>query len=340
MWQYGIMASQIISCNNCGSSQYKVLHTFRGNYSGLLEKRFKVVLCKECGLGFLNPQPSHEDYIKHYSRDKHKPAPDKSGILSQKKYHRCYIQWLKAHSNIPKDAKILDIGCGTGTFLYFLKELGYHNVIGLEISPQAVRVAKEELGIEVYNRDFSNHNLPHESFDVIVGTALMEHMINPLMAIKEAAKLLKPGGLIYLNTPDLKAMNFRRTFFKFVHPYYFTQITLSSLLQQAGCKILCCLCMPTLYTYSNLLFPENCVSGELHILAKKIPHAEKIPLKDNYQEIVALYKKIKRNELFYAIINKLIFMKYGAPFRRVRRLFDGRLKKNRTLAIEEFFATL
>jgi 2-polyprenyl-3-methyl-5-hydroxy-6-metoxy-1,4-benzoquinol methylase len=110
--------------------------------------------------------------------------------------------------NIPKDAKILDIGCGYGSFIAAMKKAGYTNVSGIDISPDQVAVA-HKLGIpEVIQADLIPYlqSMP-QSFDLISGLDIIEHfskdeLVNLLSLIHNS---LKPAGRAIFRTPNLDA---------------------------------------------------------------------------------------------------------------------------------------
>ncbi len=110
--------------------------------------------------------------------------------------------------NVPKDARILDIGCGIGGFIEALKRKGYTRAEGIDISPQMVAIANQ-LGIDsVHQADllpFLRSN--PGTFDVISGLDIIEHfskdeLVELLLLVQGA---LKPGGIAVFRTPNLDA---------------------------------------------------------------------------------------------------------------------------------------
>ncbi|MBI4114842.1 MAG: class I SAM-dependent methyltransferase [Candidatus Niyogibacteria bacterium] len=345
------MGQEKVACNNCCLEDFYTLTAFRGNEGyDFLGKEFKVVLCKNCGLCFLNPRPNETSYSRYYAgglgsrrrqgfggqAKKETKKLTKEDVLSKKHFQRLYAEWLNARWGLQKDARIVEIGCGMGAFLYFLKELGYENVSGIEMGKDAAEKARTVLGIPVLIQDFFSHSFEAESFDAVAGVALIEHMMDPHKTIARMSGLLKTGGMLYLNTPNLLSLTFRKQFFKFVHTYYFTLKTLTSMLGQEGFEVTHALSVPTLASSSNLLFPENCIPGEMHIIAKKTG-IKKSPIKTNYRDIIALYQKRKLQELPYIMSNKIFLNKYAEPLRKIRAKFRDRYKKNPKKELEEFF---
>jgi methionine biosynthesis protein MetW len=101
--------------------------------------------------------------------------------------------------------KLLDIGCGDGTYTLVLKDLlKTEETVGIEISPEAVGLAKEK-GIKAYQLDIDEEKLPFEdaSFDIIYCGEIIEHVFNPDRLLEEIRRTLKPGGRCIITTPNL-----------------------------------------------------------------------------------------------------------------------------------------
>ena len=111
-----------------------------------------------------------------------------------------------AEEKIPAESpkRLLNIGCGTGEFVSFMKNGGW-DVAGLELSSQAASIAKEK-GIEVYSlslEDFtSSHQHLHATFSVITAINVLEHVPNPVEVLTALKDLLVHDGLIMLRVPN------------------------------------------------------------------------------------------------------------------------------------------
>ena len=102
-----------------------------------------------------------------------------------------------------KESKILDIGCGGGLFLSLLKDRGAH-VVGIELSDSRAQYAKTKHGLEIdkhpiesdyWQKGFAGH------FDAVTLWDVIEHVNFPLQTLRCAAHVLKPGGLLLIDTP-------------------------------------------------------------------------------------------------------------------------------------------
>jgi 2-polyprenyl-3-methyl-5-hydroxy-6-metoxy-1,4-benzoquinol methylase len=280
-----------------------------------IAKKHRVVICENCGLVFLNPQHSEEDYDRFYSNQP--TSPVKSADYIKQNYNnikkltdlRDFILANADRSAISGLPKLLDIGCGHGAFLYCFKDSGFE-LFGLEPGEGAAKFAREELGLKIYESMLDDNSLPSEEFDIITALALIEHVNDPLDALKKIRRLLRPGGYLFLTTPDFKTMVLRRgisNFFKFVHTFYFTETTLGSLMEQAGFKVLKSWTKPPSLKHSTLFNPMDCKSGVLHIFAQRIETNQRIlPRKDDVLGLIKLFQKIKKRDYPYHLMSRVI----------------------------------
>lgn len=90
---------------------------------------------------------------------------------------------------IPKEARILEIGCGSGWVTRYLKENGWRHYTGLDLVPPADLVGDIKQWREL--------GLAPESFDVIIAFEVVEHVD----CFQECQELLRPGGMLMVTTP-------------------------------------------------------------------------------------------------------------------------------------------
>lgn len=126
-------------------------------------------------------------------------------VVEAERSRICYdlIQLLIANKSIHKERKkILDVGCGDGSFIVKFKECC--EVFGIDISEKAVNTAKEA-GINAYRVDVSCEKLPFESkyFDIVYMGDLIEHLVNPDFVVREVVRTIRLDGFLVLSTPNL-----------------------------------------------------------------------------------------------------------------------------------------
>lgn len=97
--------------------------------------------------------------------------------------------------------RALEIGCGNGFFLSYLKHHGWQ-VNGLDLSPHAAQQAKERFDIDVFLGQVEDAPFPDESFHFIRLSHVVEHFFDPVASMRKVFKLLKPGGIVYVEVPN------------------------------------------------------------------------------------------------------------------------------------------
>jgi SAM-dependent methyltransferase len=105
-------------------------------------------------------------------------------------------------------ARLVDIGCGSGAFVRRARILGYEPE-GLEFDRQAVDAAVAA-GLNVRQGSLPETGLSGESFDVATLSQVIEHVHDPLAALADVRRILKPGGLVWVGTPNANAAGLRR----------------------------------------------------------------------------------------------------------------------------------
>jgi SAM-dependent methyltransferase len=106
--------------------------------------------------------------------------------------------------DLPKDSKILDLGCGPGYFLDEMKERGYNDLTGVTLSPEDVQIC-ENKGHTIKKYDLSflpqKDGYYDESVDFIFLRHALEHSPYPIFSLMEYNRVLKQGGKMYIEVP-------------------------------------------------------------------------------------------------------------------------------------------
>jgi glycosyltransferase involved in cell wall biosynthesis/2-polyprenyl-3-methyl-5-hydroxy-6-metoxy-1,4-benzoquinol methylase len=244
----------------------------------------RVVRCEDCGLVFLNPQPSDAELAKIYSADYFLGSDSATGrqTVSEIKQAtaKLYLSKIRTYQALDH-GRLLEIGCGDGDFLVSAEKEGWH-VTGVEYSSAASERARSRLkNGDVRCGELVQANLPAEQFDLCVISDVIEHVRSPRDFLQEIHRVLKPGGTLFVATPSIdswsaRVMRQKWMEFKAEHLTYFDRQNLQTLLfesgfreiiVQAGWKVLS-------FDYVKMhfeRFPIPLVSAGLNLVARVTP---------------------------------------------------------------------
>lgn len=141
-------------------------------------------------------------------------------------YPEKLIYYLFNVFQMKEDMTLLEPGCGRGEHLRLFKELGL-DVYGLDLSPEAPSLAKD-LNISVCDLESDNLPYPDDHFDVIYSKSFLEHIRDPSKFLKEAYRVLKPGGLLLSMVPDWESQH-KKFFDDYTHVSPFTIVSLKNI---------------------------------------------------------------------------------------------------------------
>lgn len=227
-------------CNSQGRYIYKDLPDNIFRTSG----KWSLIECTGCGLVWIDPMPDLNDiskfYEKYYTHDHAVDRRDirefvKRVILATSKRGLGYksqgdtvtrnflsrlfyyvgpfreaayrtVMWLHAEQK----GKLLDIGCGSGFFLNYMKELGW-DVYGIEPDQKAADYAKSVLKLKnIYSENLEEADFEERDFDAITMSHVIEHLVEPVKILNRCFGLLKPGGSLVITSPNTAALGRKR----------------------------------------------------------------------------------------------------------------------------------
>ncbi len=223
-----------IICPNCGSNS-KLWGQKRSH---------DLFLCEFCKLIFVNPIP---DTQKVYSEDYFTGAKDGFGYVDYDKDKEPMVPTFNKYLDLlskygKNNGSLFDIGAATGFFLKLAKDRGF-KVSGVEMSDHAASMARSK-GIDVATGDLMSLNLDSNSYDVVTMLDVLEHMSDPFVELREVKRILKPNGLVVINSPDGQSLlaKILKTNWHLVlppeHLFYFSQKNLAMFMKKNGFSVI------------------------------------------------------------------------------------------------------
>jgi SAM-dependent methyltransferase len=231
----------VTACPVCGGAERKAL------YGGLRDRAFRtapgtwtLVRCTACRSAYLDPRPNPEtielayrSYYTHGSGTPPQVGRLRRGLAND--YLR--VRWgyereptFPGGRLIPKlvpsrgtivdreirhlpatpGGRLLDVGCGSGAFVAQMAELGWRTQ-GIDPDPAAVASAREA-GLDVTRGTLADVDSDERAglFDAITLSHVIEHLHDPGGDLRRINRLLRPGGLLWIATPNLEALGLRR----------------------------------------------------------------------------------------------------------------------------------
>jgi 2-polyprenyl-3-methyl-5-hydroxy-6-metoxy-1,4-benzoquinol methylase len=200
-------------CPVCNQPTGDVVHSQRFEVPSELNvaEAFDVVTCPGCGLAFADMVTDqqvldevYEEESKYADTTLYGESGD-DGAPSQAPWD---IERLRATADVlaaeigDRDARILDAGCATGSLLGFLKEHGFTNLVGLDPSPVATATVRRVHAVEAYTGSFFSPPPEVGECDVVVLSHVLEHLADVQGAAAGLHRMLRPGGVAYLEVPD------------------------------------------------------------------------------------------------------------------------------------------
>jgi len=198
----------------------------------------RLVRCLTCGVIYENPRYPEEAILRGYeSYDQQ--AHDSQHEMRVNSFYRSLVGLKK---NLPPTgSKVLDIGTAGGGFLEAATRFGY-DAVGIEPSHFMVEQGKKK-GLNIIQGVLKDKVFPEASFDLVCLWDVLEHVTNPLNVLQVARKIVKPGGILLINYPDIGTWMAKLAGKKFwwilsVHMVHFDRRSIRYICEKAGFNVL------------------------------------------------------------------------------------------------------
>ncbi len=295
------------SCPVCGKTKFVLF--LKSIDFFLTKEEFTIVMCASCGMKFVNPRPDSEEISKYYESPNYVSHGGKKNILN-------YIYRIVRNYSIRKkyrlvkkyagNKKLLDIGCGTGEFIFFCNQMGF-DVKGIEPAEKPRLFANVKYQLDVQEESYLD-NIVDPEFDIITMWHVLEHVHLLHQRMQKIEEILKPDGSLIIAVPNSDSWD-ARNYGKFWaaydlprHLYHFSGETMKCLAKVHHFKIDKIIPMKLDAFYISLL-SEKYVKGNQNYFKAVINGIRSNNFanknKKNYSSLIFILKKekIENNDL-------------------------------------------
>lgn len=226
-----------ICCSVCGKRETEIIAR-----RGAKKIPIYVSICPNCGLVYLNPRWKKKKYVEFYAEEYKKWRREENVVLSGKTNKKFSLIFERIKDFIShKPLSILDIGSAKGIYLeYFKRKFPEAYLAAIEPMPYCQKHLIESIGANLLSDDAeSNWQINvKDRFDLIIMRMVLEHLLNPLSALKKVSFALSKQGLFYLSVPNMLNPKMKGSlenyWFRAPHTYYFSRETLLALIANVG----------------------------------------------------------------------------------------------------------
>jgi SAM-dependent methyltransferase len=236
-----------VRCPACSTAQESAAVLLRGHdrLTGA-PGEFAVVACPACGLAFTEPRLGPEDFATYYpdSYSAYEPNTGARRSLGERlgDLHREAVIRFGAYRRVWRRSpgRVLDVGCGVGDLAAAFARHGWA-ASGIEPSAQAAEHARAA-GVDAVTGTLADAPWAEGEFDAVLFNHSLEHIDDPAQAVADAARLLRPGGLLAIAVPNFGSWHrrlFGSAWFQLDlprHLQHFDRDSLDALVRAAGLR--------------------------------------------------------------------------------------------------------
>lgn len=192
-------------CPVCGGSSAELVYRqrFASFAPGSIGEGYDVVACESCGMCFATGLPERQRFAEYYADSSKYDLSASGAVLLDADAQRFADQAAFVAANVEdRTAPVLDVGTATGGFLVALRAAGFERPFGVDPSPDAVRFARDELGLDVVVGGLDAAGSWGTKFGLVSYVAVLEHVLEPREQARAVSRLLLPDGHVFISVPD------------------------------------------------------------------------------------------------------------------------------------------
>jgi len=227
--------------SQCPVCKSDTIQEYHRDYSGT-----KISICKNCNVQFMNPVYSDsylDDYYNSYTADEYSQK-----VVDEQ--HFTANDYLKlCEKKLGRTGKMLDYGCGNGEHSNIGMQRGWE-VTGYDVDCEVAKTISTKFNFKYLCGPFEEIDWNKQTFDLVYANQVVEHLKNPIKALKLVHKLIKDDGLFLVAVPNIHSLSHRIKFFleklgfrkdkigKYYdadhHVFYYDKKSIANMLRLAG----------------------------------------------------------------------------------------------------------
>lgn len=181
-------------CRLCGNTNLRLFYII------CYRRKFKYYRCLNCRL-------VNYDLIGGLDQTQYIERTDPTDNDSSYNYDKD-VSWRFVEKWVSAQGKFLDVGCGSGRLLYLAHKAGW-DAHGIELSSEAANTAVSMLDVPVIVGDFLTIKSNGQQYDLIALRHVLEHLVDPILALKKISVRLKTGGYGLFEMPNIDGIDIR-----------------------------------------------------------------------------------------------------------------------------------
>lgn len=234
----------VTQCAVCDGNERAPLITFPDDpYLRRLSTRntyeVSYVVCQSCGFVYQDRMMDAGEMAELYGGRYREVEPPSSYLDQNRAVAMEIFSWITAHTGLRGPGpSVLDIGCATGMFLRPFVQTGWQ-AVGLDSGSSWIEYGRRAFGLDLRDEFFTAASFPGRTFDLILFSHVLEHVLDPAPVLAAIREKLADGGYLFLGTPDVLSPK-RKLYpglFGGDHVRLFSPRTLAAYLQRHGFRI-------------------------------------------------------------------------------------------------------
>lgn len=175
----------------------------------IILNQYQHYRCPACGHVFVSPMPTPEELDSFYQNSASLWSAEYSWKVEPVHKRVLWRRILHVLERQIGRGPLLDVGCGSGLFLHYAQSQGWTELHGVELSGNAVELARKKTQAIIHNMQLEQAQFPDQSFSAVTFYDVLEHSPTPQQVLEEVRRILRPGGCLVIECPNVGGVTTR-----------------------------------------------------------------------------------------------------------------------------------